>query len=154
LDMRNPAAGGMLVIDPTQFDAALENNIEGITALFTGQGASGMATHSQNGAPRIGDSPGGDLILGLGARLDHVLNRHAGHGGLGALAARAGVEGRETDNTLGRQIQDQDRRIDNMMRWLERRENQLFAQFSRMELAMMQGQQQMMFWDQIMWGAM
>jgi flagellar hook-associated protein 2 len=137
--------GAILTINEGDLTAALENNIEAVTALFTGSGAVGGASQ------------------GLGARLDGELNRYVSHivttsdrSRFGALDRRAGVvgSGLESQSTLSRQMAEHDRRINTMMTWLERRETQLFAQFSRMEQAMMQGQQQMMFWDQIMWGAM
>jgi flagellar hook-associated protein 2 len=130
--------GAVLTIDEEQLTAALENNIEAVTALFTGTGAA-------------------EGQVGLGARLDQTLNRFVTLGGNGLLDRRVGSDSRPhtiSQSTMGRQMASQDTRIENMMRWLERRESALFAQFSRMEQAMMQGQQQMMFWDQIMWGAM
>ena len=145
----NLSDGGILTINQDELNAALENNIEGVTALFTGEGAVSVS----GGRPQTNTN--GTPILGLGARLDGALNRYiSSSGATGSLISRAGREGGSNQDRFSRQMQEQDRRIDTMMRWLERRENQLFAQFSRMEQAMMQGQQQMTFWDQIMFGAM
>jgi flagellar hook-associated protein 2 len=146
----NPADGGILVFNTDErlgptFEHALANNMEQIAALFTGAGV----TH-------VGGSTQGvnEMTAGLAVRLDTALDRYINEWGSGVLADRAGVVGRanEHNNAFARQIEAQDRRIETALRWLERRENQLFAQFSRMELAMMQAQQQMMFWDSIMFG--
>ncbi|MCL2235481.1 MAG: flagellar filament capping protein FliD [Defluviitaleaceae bacterium] len=134
--------GALLSIDEAELDSALANNLGAVTALFSGDGA----------LRANGTGAGG---IGLGQRLDNALNHHVNPQGiLGRLDQRAGVVGRasEGSNILQSRINEQDRRIDNMMRWLERRETSLFAQFSRMEQAMMQANTQMNFLDQFIWG--
>lgn len=147
---RNTADGGLLVIDQTALNYALENNMDAVVAMFTGEGASAAR------------GPGATGILGnMGAvaRLDAALNRHVnglgtGNGLLEQRAGRVVGTGTYSNNELNRRIADQDARIETMMRFLERRENQLFAQFSRMEQAMMQANSQMGFLDQFIWGGM
>jgi flagellar hook-associated protein 2 len=132
----NPADGAMLRVDENVLNEALANNMEGVSALFTGVGAQGENQ-------------------GVAARLDSALNTYITGHGTGRISDRAGIVGRpsEGNNNMTRNVMEQDRRIDNMFRWLERRESQLFAQFSRLEMAMMQSQQQMMFWDSVMFGS-
>jgi flagellar capping protein FliD len=123
--------------------------MDAVVAMFTGEGASGVRGSGAIGV--IGD-------MGVTARLDAALNRHVnGFGtGRGLLEQRAGRAGTPSDvnNTIHHRIAEQDRRIETMMRFLERRESQLFAQFSRMEQAMMQANSQMDFLDQFIWGGM
>jgi flagellar hook-associated protein 2 len=144
LPSRNVSQGGILEINMEALDKALADNMEGVAGLFTGEGV----THVD------GRAVSGTLRGGIGARLDTALNRYVTEWGTGELSDRAGIVGRPSqhNNAITRQIQDQDRRIDDMMNWLQRREAALFKQFSRLEVAMLQSQQQMMFWDQIMWG--
>ena len=141
----NWADGAVLVVDYEALDGALANNIDGVAALFTGHGAQqilnpdGSVNHNNN----------------LSARIDSTIRRFAPEfGSDGILIQRAGRAGNnaDTQSHLAQRIAEQDRRIEQTTRWLERREAQLFAQFSRMEQAMMQAQQQMTFWDQIMFG--
>ena len=89
--------------------------------------------------------------LGIAERLEEVMRRAVSSGG--SLFERAGIAGHflEDQNVMSNRINAQERRIDNMLTWLERRESQLFAQFSRMEVAMMQAQSQMMFFEQMLW---
>jgi len=141
----NVADGAILTVNETQLNAALENNMDGVTAIFTGQGATGV---SGGNAPTRRD---GSPILGLGERLDAALNRHVTEWNTGNLDRRTS-ERPGDPRAISTRIAEQDRRIENMMRWLERRENQLFAQFSRMEQAMMQANSQMSFLDQFIWG--
>jgi len=143
----NWADGAILIVNEAELDAALANNIDGVAALFTGHGA---AATNANGDPIPLNE------RSIASRLDDTIRRYSPEFGTdGILVQRAGRAGNnaDTQSQLAQRIAEQDRRIENTMRWLERRETQLFAQFSRMEQAMMQAQQQMTFWDQIMFGA-
>ena len=145
----NAADGGILTVNESALNDALQNNMDAVVAMFTGEGASGVRGSGATGV--IGN-------MGISARLDAALNRHVnGFGtGSGLLEQRAGRENTPSDrnNAIHHRIAEQDRRIETMMRFLERRENQLFAQFSRMEQAMMQANSQMGFLDQFIWGGM
>ena len=128
---------GMLTIDMDRFDDALENRMDDFRALFTTHGGFGASVND----------------MGLADRLSHVFNR-ATSASSGTITRRAGTANNGGQDDMSRIIAADNRRIDNMLSWLQRREDSLFAQFSRMEAAMMQANSQMMFFEQLMWGNM
>jgi len=136
---RNPNDMGLLEIDEARFTAALENHADALEHIFTNFDAAN---------PNAG---------GIAQRLETVFNRAVGPMGVsGTIGQRAGAATgvHATQNFFSRTIEADNRRIDNMMNWLQRREDQLFAQFSRMEQAMMQAHSQMMFFEQLMFQGM
>jgi len=146
---------GMLEINEERFAFALEHHSDVMQELFTAV-APPLNTFTDSTDPRVGSARNQWVnASGLAQRLNDVFNRATAPTS-GTLSLRAGVAGGalDTQNDMSRQISDQNRRIDNMLSWLERREDSLFRQFSRMEMAMMQAQSQMMFFEQLMWGNM
>jgi len=134
---------GMIEIrDEAVFENFLNNNPEAITALFTN-----VELRSDHATERDWFE-----ASGLGDRLNDIMNRALSNRS-GSLASFAGIPLNMTynNNILTNRINDQDQRINRMIEQLERRENQLFAQFGRMEAAMMQAQSQMMFFEQMFW---
>jgi flagellar hook-associated protein 2 len=83
--------------------------------------------------------------LGLGFRLEAIMHSVAeDHDS--PLRRLAGIEGQLDDgvqNQLGRRIHDYDSRIEQLQRWLVRREQHFFSMFARMENAMAQSHAQM-----------
>ena len=135
--------GRLELRDPAMLDNMLENHLEDVIALFT-RFPSGPADTVPGGA---------HFNLGIAERMENILRDQTSPNVRGNLFNLAGLENHPLghNNTMTNRINEQERRIDNMLTWLERRENQLFAQFSRMEVAMMQANSQMMFFDQLFW---
>lgn len=139
---------GMIEIrDEAIFENFLQNNPQAIVNLFVPD----FVARSE-----FPDTPEGQREWwgrqGLGDRLNSITGRALSISVSGSLADRAGIPGlNDATNVMSRQLNDQERRIDNMLSWLERREEQLFAQFSRLEVAMMQANSQMMFFEQMFW---
>lgn len=135
---------GRLQIDEDALTNALENRLEDVMHLFT----------LDSGIPQSERTRRSERLAGSGvaSRINDILNWTTSTGG--GLFERAGVDNSVSanDNFMSRRIEEQEVRINNMMRVLERREASLFARFSRMEVAMMQSQSQQMFLDQLMWG--
>jgi len=145
---RDLTQGGMLTIDEDRFESALANHMDVFEEMFTGRANRGDfdTTNEWLGA------------TGLVDRLNFVIDRATSTSTdptrTGSLIRRAGYEGSMfvNNNDFSRMISRDNSRIDNMMGWLQRREDSLFAQFSRMEQAMMQAHSQMMFFEQLLWG--
>jgi len=80
---------------------------------------------------------------GLAFRLNFIIENATGL--TGTLRDRVGIaNGHDaTTNRMSRQIQAYDSRLEQMQRWLQRRESHFFAMFARMEQAMAQSQAQM-----------
>jgi flagellar hook-associated protein 2 len=117
--------GGLLQVDQQRLRTALENDPEAATAFFTNSGT--------------GENEG------IGDRLEGVWRRSA-FGGNSLIARQAGVEGdvtSERNSRLHQQLNRQNDRIARMLSSLQRREEQLFLMFSRMEIAVMQADSQM-----------
>jgi len=147
---RDLTQGGMLTIDEDRFEFALANHMDVFEEMFTGRAnrSDHSSTNEWLGA------------TGLVDRLNFVIDRATSTSTdptrTGSLIRRAGYEGSMfvNNNDFSRMISRDNSRIDNMMGWLQRREDSLFAQFSRMEQAMMQAHSQMMFFEQLLWGGM
>jgi flagellar hook-associated protein 2 len=88
---------------------------------------------------------------GIASRINNILNWSVSIGG--GITERAGLERHvsQNDNVLSRRINAEDRRIETMIRNLQRREENYFRMFSRLESAMMQANSQMMFFEQMFW---
>ena len=121
----NIGDGGLLRVDEARLREALENDPEMVTALFTNTGTG--------------------VNQGLGDRLDAVF-RNATVGANSLIARQAGLAGdvvSEQTSSLHRLLERQNGRIERMLASLQRREEQLFIMFSRMEIAVMQADAQM-----------
>jgi flagellar capping protein FliD len=123
---------GMLQIDEVRLQAALEENPERVMRLFTQPPPAGTATNTSQRNARLPQQ-------GLNGRLNDIIaNAISSTGSLFELAGTA-----NTNSVTTRQMEEYDRRINDMHSWLARREMSLFAMFSRMEIAMARSQQQM-----------
>jgi flagellar capping protein FliD len=137
---RNLQEFGQLDIDEDRLQYFLDNRIEDVEQLFRGPDALPSVSGDRNARLRAG---------GLGQRINDIMNWAADTNG--TFTQRAGRPGgpSEHQNAISRRIAAEDRRIDTMIRNLERREARYFQQFSRMEVAMMQANSQMMFMEQM-----
>jgi len=139
---------GMLQIDDstensnhpgiTRLQHMLETRAEDVQALFTQMPPAGTAL-AVNGRERAQQMP----QVGIAMRMNYIVENAIGLNG--SIRRQAGSEGGvdANDNALTRRIQDYDRRIADMQRFLLRRENSFFAMFARMENAMAQANAQM-----------
>ena len=127
---------GELQIDEDRFNNFLENRLDDVRGLFTQLGT-GSRRERLDGA-------------GIGQRIDDIINWQLGIGG--AFDDRAGISSTSRENNmLSRRIANEDRRIDHMIRDLQRREHRYFQTFGRLEAAMIQSNSQMMFMEQMFW---
>ena len=148
---------GELQINEERLEAFVNNNIDDVRDLFTQRsdimaGALGAPGDPRNAAvhhqrnQRLSES-------GLGNRINDILNWETMSGG--GIAEQAGMlESLEANSVMGRRISDADRRVEAILRDLQRREQRYFLRFSRLEAALMQSHSQMLFLEQMMWGAM
>jgi len=132
---RNTRDGGILEIDEARLRAALENDNGRIQEMFTR--TSELPSNTNRNA-RLADS-------GVAERLFDITNwaTSSADNSRISLFSRAGLPGAETGTAMARAIAAQDRRLEDLQRVLMRREDQLFAQFARMEQAIMQSNNQM-----------
>ena len=114
---------------------ALETNPEAVHELFARPPQGSAIRPEQRNARRE--------VVGVAFRLDDILANAIDP--RGTLRNRVGQEGGTDDlqNPASRQIREYDDRIEQMQRWLLRRENHFFAMFARIEQAMAQANAQM-----------
>jgi flagellar capping protein FliD len=126
---------GLLQIDEDALRRALQERPNDVEGLFTERSFSTAINPAQRNARRAEQ--------GIGPRLDDILANSFDP--RGTIRNRVGVHGMldTVENPMSRQITEYNNRIDNMQRWLFRRENQFFTMFSRMEQAMAQANAQM-----------
>ncbi|MCL2015876.1 MAG: flagellar filament capping protein FliD [Defluviitaleaceae bacterium] len=134
---------GELQIDEARLDQFLDNNIDDIADLFAAASMRNDRT-TEGRRARLNES-------GVGQRINDIMNWAINTSG-GSITERAGTHAVTLeDNFLSRRIADHDRRIDLMLRDLQRREDRYFAIFGRLEAAMLQSNSQMMFMEQMFW---
>lgn len=139
--------GQIIIMDEARFNAALEDRLDDVMQLFTQQ-YHGPA-NSQNA--RNARNP----HQGLAERINTIVVRETSvTGNIARVAGLANMTQTHENNTMGRRLREQETRIENFIRTLERRESAYFARFSRLEVAMMQSQSQMDFMMQMMWPGM
>ena len=144
---------GVLEIDEDQLRRALNGELErtvgsgvnaervAITAadvqyLFTGSSNWTSAVTNEARSARIPN-------IGLAHRIDDILNNATDErGSIGRVAGREGGINHST-NPMTTDIRRYDDRIEQMQRWLMRRESHFFQMFARMEQAMAQSNAQM-----------
>ena len=130
---------GLLQINEEQLRHELQTNPERVMDAFNMQPP---VNQRYAGTPQARNARMGNQ--GVAHRLRDIIYNAIREGG--SIYAHAGVvdrPGSMLNNRLQRQMSEYDRRIENMTRQLERRENQFFAMFARMEQAMMRSNQQM-----------
>jgi flagellar hook-associated protein 2 len=143
--------GGLLVIDENKLSAAIEKNYDGVVSLFT-QSSKYTAWDKEHKSERYAES-------GIAQRLNDILNAAAGttatsgvSGDKGYLLQKAGMlkDTTETDNVLTKQINEYDKKIDQLLDKWYRQENAYYMMFARMETMMSKLQAQQNSLAQIM----
>ena len=130
--------GGRLEINEERLRAALEIRGEEVAELFT-KSASIPFRAGFTDRERMAQQ-------GISERINDILNNAVGTSG--SITLRAGIRGDslfETTSQMYRTMREQNDRIAEMRRQLERRENNLFAMFSRMEQAVTASNNQMAY---------
>jgi flagellar capping protein FliD len=133
---------GTLEIDETRLQSFLDNRMEDVARVFRGPVDLPPVADGGNRVPRLNAGS-------LAHRVNDIMTWATNS--FGTLTRRAGIVGSpsEHQNTFSRRLEAEDRRIDNMIRSLERRETRYFQKFSRMERAMMQADSQMAWMQQM-----
>ncbi|MCL2500684.1 MAG: flagellar filament capping protein FliD [Defluviitaleaceae bacterium] len=128
---------GRLVIDEERLRSALEEDPDRVMNLFTHSVPGGITSTVAGRSALIPQE-------GLAQRLNHIIDNAISrtNGSITAIAGFANADASH-QNRLNRQMAEYDRRMENMTQWLIRRENNLYAMFSRVEIAMARSQQQM-----------
>jgi flagellar hook-associated protein 2 len=124
--------GGILEINMERLDWFLENRAEDAEALFT------------QSAPREATGKARNDAMGVAERLNVIINNTIGT--RGTITAKAGSEEHGLslrNNSMYKDITAQNDRIQNIMRQLQRKEEQFYMMFSKLEAAMMRADQQM-----------
>ncbi|MCL2664108.1 MAG: flagellar filament capping protein FliD [Defluviitaleaceae bacterium] len=126
---------GKLQIDELALRRAIENNPDAVKTLFTKDSEMSGVTVSDR-KRRLHDQ-------GIGDRLNDIIRNAIEFGG--SIYDRAGIERTSSfsNNALQRQLAMQDSRINDMLKYLIKREDFLFRTFARMEDAMSKANTQM-----------
>ncbi|MCL1998060.1 MAG: flagellar filament capping protein FliD [Turicibacter sp.] len=137
---------GHLEINEDMLQAAVNDNIDAVNQLFTRMSEIPAVGAGADRAGRLADS-------GLGARLNDLIHWElTTDGGLhDRVGATTGDSPPNDLNRMGARITEEDRRIDDLLVWLQRREDRYFQMFGRLEAAMVQANSQMMFLEQMIW---
>jgi flagellar hook-associated protein 2 len=139
---------GELQMDEERLDFFLENRMDDVSELFTNVSEIPATGDDADRAGRLRES-------GLGQRIHDIIHWQLSFGG--GLHTRVGATsggGAALDtNEFNNRISQEDRRIDDMIKSLQRRENRYYEKFGRLESAMVQANSQMMFLEQMIWGA-
>lgn len=126
---------GKLQIDESVLREALEKNSEAVSDLFT-KSSSMPGTTVAGRKARLTDE-------GIGDRLNDLIRNAIDVGG--SIYTKAGLEGTGSikNNDLQKELEKQDAKISDMLKYLVRRENSYYSMFSRMETAMSKANSQM-----------
>jgi flagellar hook-associated protein 2 len=141
--------GGTLVIDENKLSAALDKNYDGVVSLFTKSSSiPAWEKDSSKLAKRASES-------GIAQRLNDILTAAAGTsttGDKGYLLQKAGAVNDRTqyDNSITKQVNEYDKKIDQLLEKWYRQENTYYMMFARMETAMSKLQAQQNSLAQIM----
>jgi len=141
---RNLANFGELEIDEERLQHYMSERMDDVRELFTKNPSIPAADVSRR-RNRLQES-------GVAGRINDILNWQLTHGG--GIFDKAGLAtGPSSEqNTLSRQILREDRRIEDMVRSLQRKEQRYYEQFGRLEAAMMSANSQMMFLESMLFG--
>jgi flagellar hook-associated protein 2 len=132
----NTKDGGRLAIDEDKLKAALEKNPSGVEELFTksapGSTDSASLTKEQRQAK-----------TGIAGRISGIIDGAVGLNG--TIREKAGIENTSSafSNMLYRELSQYDRKLDDMLKYLQKREDYYYNMFARMEQAMNQSNNQM-----------
>lgn len=132
---------GKLSIDPSKLKDAIRDDVEKVVNLFT-KSSSISYTDEKNRKTRYEES-------GVMSRLDDVIKDFTRttrdeSGKKGALVMIAGLENdlSAVTNKMSEEMRDKDKRINEMLAYLTRREDYYYRMFAKMEAAMAQMQSQ------------
>jgi flagellar hook-associated protein 2 len=134
--------GGRLVVDDTKLNSALESRYDEVVALFT-KTSDIPATDMANRGKRTSE-------IGIAQRLNDILNdavrtSSVGYSSKGYLVEKAGTlnDASQVQNQISKQLEQYDKKINELLERWYRQENAYYAMFARMETAMskMQSQQ-------------
>ena len=129
-----------LIEDPDRIEAMFRRNV--MEAAVDNANPDGSLPAWVTGSWSAQRNAERSSFIGLGARINDILD-NATHFD-GSIRRQSGLSGVDQDaNPMSRQLQEYDRRLEQMQRWLVRRENHFFNMFARMEAAMAQANAQM-----------
>jgi flagellar hook-associated protein 2 len=131
----NTKDGGKLQIDEEKLKAALEANPSKVEELFTKSAPTGDEAESMTYKVR-------NSKTGIAARMTAIIDGAVGLNG--SIRDKAGIENTSSafDNSLYRELSQYDRRLEDMMTYLQKREDYYYRMFARMEQAMAQSDSQ------------
>jgi flagellar hook-associated protein 2 len=135
---------GRLEINETKLREALENDPNAIRDLFAGSPTMAGGTFEARNQRLWGiDGVGSDRGMGIAHRFDDIIRNTVDFGG--SIYNRAGLVGTASaiNNILNREMAEFDKRIEDMQKQLQRKENNYFLMFSRMENALAASNRQM-----------
>ncbi len=139
--------GGKIKFDEEKFREALAKNPEGISELFTKTTDSKYDSYDPDLTADQRKERNADL--GIFRRINDVLSDYTrttrnSNGKKGIFIEIAGLKGDSTftSNTLSKEMQEYDKRIDNLNSLISKREERYYAQFSRLETALTKLQSQ------------
>ena len=133
----------------TRLEYFVQNRSSDVTELFTN--FSNIPAGNEPNSGRVDRIAEG----GLGQRISDIMNWSMSYGGgfYDRVGARTHDGAPSENNRMNTRLAEHDRRIDNQLRILQRRETRYFQIFSRLEAAMIQANSQMMFMEQMFWMA-
>jgi flagellar hook-associated protein 2 len=132
----NTKDGGRLTIDEDKLKAALEKNPSGVEELFTKSAPTTAEGSSLTKEQRQAQT-------GIAGRLTGIIDSAVGLNG--TIREKAGIENTSSafNNMLYRELSQYDRKLDDMLKYLQKREDHYYSMFARMEQAMNQSNNQM-----------
>jgi flagellar hook-associated protein 2 len=132
----NTKDGGKLTIDEDKLKAALEKNPSGVEELFTKSAPTSTEGAAMTKEQRMAKT-------GIAGRLSGIIDGAVGLNG--TIREKAGIENTASafNNMLYRELSQYDRKLDDMLKYLQKREDHYYSMFSRMEQAMNQSNNQM-----------
>ncbi|MDR3090634.1 MAG: flagellar filament capping protein FliD [Clostridiales bacterium] len=124
--------GGKLYIDEDKLNAAIEKYGDKVVNIFTKSAPAGTKGFTSTS-------------MGIADRVNNIVNGAIGIDG--TIRAKAGIEGTysEKDNLLKKQIDDQNKRLADMIVYLRDKEEYYYNMFAKMETAMQQANSQMSY---------
>ena len=138
---KNYKDGGKLVIDESKLKEKLVSDYSKIVKLFTSE-SDKKYLDTANISERYTEN-------GLGNRLKDILNDNIrlirdDNGKKGILVEKAGTDefSLNSSNTIGREIDEYQSRIEDLLEWLNSKEDKYYEQFGKMEAALAEMQSQ------------
>jgi flagellar hook-associated protein 2 len=140
---------GHLYIDENKLKEALEKNPEAVEQLFTKTAKQNEDVYDYSTTPPTVKK----AVLksatqmfnekGIADRFSDLISRAIDFGG--SIREQAGIEGTSSagNNILLRQLSDYDKRMNDMLKFLQKREEYYYNMFAKMEQAMMKADSQM-----------